>query len=96
MEDEALADDGGDKYMIVRQSEFYGLGREEWLTLVIKVCSSHDRADDQYCCVLMVKNEEELATEILEHVLWAGLFHNHRSELALRLTIISKVPRDSG
>jgi general transcription factor 3C polypeptide 3 (transcription factor C subunit 4) len=39
----------------------------------------------------MVKNEEELATEILEHVLWAGLFFNRRSEVAIRLTIIGEL-----
>lgn len=36
----------------------------------------------------MVKNEQDLAMDILEHVLFAGLFNNRRSELALRLTVI--------
>jgi hypothetical protein len=38
----------------------------------------------------MVKLEEELAMEILDHVIWAGLFYNRRAELALRLTLIGR------
>lgn len=40
----------------------------------------------------MVKNEEDVAMEILEHVVWAGLFNNARSEVALRMCIIGKPP----
>lgn len=39
----------------------------------------------------MVKNEDELAMEILEHVMWAGLFNNRRAETALRLTIVGEL-----
>jgi hypothetical protein len=38
----------------------------------------------------MVKNEEDVAMDILEHVIWSALFSNKRSELALRMTIIGK------
>ncbi|ORX38805.1 hypothetical protein BD324DRAFT_655212, partial [Kockovaella imperatae] len=65
------------KYVVVRQTSFYGLDCEEWLSLVVK-----------YCCVLMVKNEEDVALDILEHVIWSGLFNNRRSEVVLRMTII--------
>lgn len=37
----------------------------------------------------MVKGEEDVAMDILEHVVWAGLFNNRRCEIALRLTIIA-------
>lgn len=70
--------DGKYDYEVRRQTEFYGIGYEDWLTLTIK-----------YCCVLMVKGEEDVVMEILEHVVWAGLFNNRRSEIALRLTIIA-------
>ena len=36
----------------------------------------------------MVKNEEDVAMDILEHVIWSGLFNNRRSEVALRITIV--------
>ena len=38
----------------------------------------------------MVKGEEDVAIDILEHVLWSGLFNNRRSEVALRMTIIGE------
>lgn len=38
----------------------------------------------------MVKNEEDVAMDILEHVIWSALFSNKRSELALRMTIIGE------
>lgn len=47
-------------------------------------------SDTQYSCVLMVKSEEDFALDILEHVIWAGLFNNRRSEVALRLTTIGQ------
>ncbi|OCF32590.1 hypothetical protein I317_00359 [Kwoniella heveanensis CBS 569] len=68
----------GSEYTVFRRTEFYGLNYEEWLTLMVK-----------YCCVLMVKNEEDIAMDILEHVVWSGLFHNKRCEVAIRLTIIA-------
>ncbi|WRT64759.1 uncharacterized protein IL334_001693 [Kwoniella shivajii] len=76
-EDDAPAE-GGSNFITYRRTEFYGLNYEEWLTLMVK-----------YCCVLMVKNEEDIAMDILEHVIWSGLFHNRRCEVALRLTIIA-------
>ncbi|WVQ98069.1 hypothetical protein IAU59_005191 [Kwoniella sp. CBS 9459] len=76
-EDDAPAEKGSE-YTVFRRTEFYGLNYEEWLTLMVK-----------YCCVLMVKNEEDIAMDILEHVVWSGLFHNKRCEVALRLTIIA-------
>ncbi len=87
---------GSTNYLTVRQTEFYGLGCEEWLALVIKVSfASHLRGHAQYairkyCCVLMVKSEEDVALDILEHVIWSGLFNNRRSELALRMTVIGQ------
>lgn len=36
----------------------------------------------------MVKGEEDVAMDILEHVVWSGLFNNRRSEVALRMTMI--------
>nr|XP_018265461.1 uncharacterized protein I303_01827 [Kwoniella dejecticola CBS 10117]OBR87619.1 hypothetical protein I303_01827 [Kwoniella dejecticola CBS 10117] len=75
-EDDAPADQP--THITYRRTEFYGLNYEEWLTLTVK-----------YCCVLMVKNEEDIAMDILEHVIWSGLFHNRRCEIALRLTIIA-------
>jgi general transcription factor 3C polypeptide 3 (transcription factor C subunit 4) len=39
----------------------------------------------------MVKNEEDVAMDILEHVVHAGLFNNRRSEIALRMTIICEL-----
>nr|XP_019047149.1 hypothetical protein I302_03756 [Kwoniella bestiolae CBS 10118]OCF26079.1 hypothetical protein I302_03756 [Kwoniella bestiolae CBS 10118] len=71
-------DDEGPTHITFRRTEFYGLNYEEWLTLTVK-----------YCCVLMVKNEEDIAMDILEHVIWSGLFHNRRCEVALRLTMIA-------
>ncbi|KAK4684844.1 general transcription factor 3C polypeptide 3 (transcription factor C subunit 4), partial [Tremellales sp. Uapishka_1] len=76
-EDETPLDQGSN-YLVVRTTEFYGMGAEEWLSLTIK-----------YCCVLMVKSEGEVAMDILEHVVWSGLFFNKRCEIALRLTIIA-------
>jgi len=80
------------KYITLRISEFYGLNCEEWLNLVIKVGTFASGLDlchsRQYCAVLMVKNEEDVAMDILEHVVHAGLFNNRRSEIALRMTII--------
>ena len=38
----------------------------------------------------MVKAEEDVAFDILEHVIWSGLFNNRRSEVVLRMTIISE------
>jgi general transcription factor 3C polypeptide 3 (transcription factor C subunit 4) len=38
----------------------------------------------------MVKNEEEVAMDILEHVIWSGLFNNRRCEVAIRLAIIGE------
>ncbi|KIY33595.1 general transcription factor 3C polypeptide 3 (transcription factor C subunit 4) [Cryptococcus gattii E566] len=70
--------DDDNPYHVFRKTSFYGLSNEEWLTLVVK-----------YCCVLMVRGEEEVAMDILEHVVWSGLFHNRRCEIALRLTIIA-------
>jgi hypothetical protein len=37
VEEETPYDEGSSKYLTVRMSEFYGMGREEWLTLIIKV-----------------------------------------------------------
>lgn len=37
----------------------------------------------------MVKNEEDVAMDILEHVVWSGLFNTRRCEIALRLTIVA-------
>ncbi|OCF58798.1 hypothetical protein L486_03288 [Kwoniella mangroviensis CBS 10435] len=71
-------DDEGPVHITYRRTEFYGLNYEEWLTLTVK-----------YCCVLMVKSEEDIAMDILEHVIWSGLFHNRRCEVALRLTMIA-------
>lgn len=71
--------DDDNPYHVFRKTSFYGLSNEEWLTLVVK-----------YCCVLMVRREEEVAMDILEHVVWSGLFHNRRCEIALRLTIIGE------
>ncbi|WVF69789.1 hypothetical protein IAT40_004568 [Kwoniella sp. CBS 6097] len=76
-EDDAPVEKGSE-YTVFRRTEFYGLNYEEWLTLIVK-----------YCSVLMVKNEEDIAMDILEHVVWSGLFHNKRCEVALRLTIIA-------
>ncbi|WWD21507.1 hypothetical protein CI109_105993 [Kwoniella shandongensis] len=70
--------EGGNSYTTFRRTEFYGLDYEQWLTLMVK-----------YCCVLMVKDEADIAMDILEHVVWSGLFHNRRCEVALRLTIIA-------
>ncbi|WWC67957.1 uncharacterized protein I206_101876 [Kwoniella pini CBS 10737] len=75
-EDDAPAE--GPTHVTFRRTEFYGLNYEEWLTLTVK-----------YCCVLMVKSEEDIAMDILEHVIWSGLFHNRRCEIALRLTMIA-------
>ena len=72
-------------------TEFYGLSREDWLSLVIKVnlsiCSGY-KAECQYCCVLMAKHENEIALEILEHMLFSAIFYSRRCEIALRLTVI--------
>ncbi|KAK8847416.1 hypothetical protein IAR55_005274 [Kwoniella newhampshirensis] len=70
--------EAGSSYTTFRRTEFYGLNYEQWLTLMVK-----------YCCVLMVKDEGDIALDILEHVVWSGLFHNRRCEVALRLTIIA-------
>lgn len=37
----------------------------------------------------MVKGDEDVAMDILEHVVWGGLFNNRRCEVALRLAIIA-------
>jgi len=73
-------------------TEFYGLSREDWLSLVIKVsclnfCTS-EGTECQYCCVLMAKHENEIALEILEHMLFSAIFYSRRCEIALRLTVI--------
>jgi hypothetical protein len=47
-------------------------------------------ADDQYCAVLMVKNEDELAYDILQHVVYAGIFNTRRCEVALRLMTVGE------
>ncbi|ODO08005.1 hypothetical protein I350_03588 [Cryptococcus amylolentus CBS 6273] len=73
-----LEDDEEAQYHVFRKTSFYGLSNEEWLTLVVK-----------YCCVLMVRREEDVAMDILEHVVWSGLFHNRRCEIALRMTMIA-------
>lgn len=38
----------------------------------------------------MVKSEEDVAYDILEHVVWSGLFNSRRCEIALRLTIVGE------
>lgn len=79
VEDETPLDQTGrPDYEVVRQTSFYGIGTEDWLALTIK-----------YCCVLMVKNEEDVAMDILEHVVWSGLFNNRRCEIALRLATVA-------
>lgn len=41
VEDDTPLDQGGsEKYRVVRQKEFYGLGFEEWLALTVKVNSA--------------------------------------------------------
>jgi general transcription factor 3C polypeptide 3 (transcription factor C subunit 4) len=99
VEDETPQEESGpSKYLVMRQTDFYGLDMEEWLVLVIKVslgASSVSASWDmaliaQYCCVLMVKSEEDVAMDILEHVVWSGLFNNARAEVALRLAIVGK------
>ena len=93
-EEEPLDAEKASKYITLRISEFYGLNCEEWLNLVIKVgLPQRDRAESlrQYCAVLMVKNEEDVAMDILEHVVHAGLFNNRRSEIALRMTTICEL-----
>lgn len=77
-EDETPLDQTRPDYEVVRQTSFYGIGTEDWLALTIK-----------YCCVLMVKNEEDVAMDILEHVVWSGLFNNRRCEIALRLATVA-------
>lgn len=79
VEDETPLDQTGrPDYEVVRQTSFYGIGTEDWLALTIK-----------YCCVLMVKNEEDVAMDILEHVVWSGLFNNRRCEIAIRLATVA-------
>ncbi|WVN89418.1 uncharacterized protein L203_104641 [Cryptococcus depauperatus CBS 7841] len=73
-----LEEDAGNEYQVFRKTSFYGLSSEEWLAIVVK-----------YCCVLMVRGEEDTAMDILEHVVWSGLFHNRRCEITIRLTIIA-------
>lgn len=77
-DDTPLDQTGRPDYEVVRQTSFYGIGTEDWLALTIK-----------YCCVLMVKNEEDVAMDILEHVVWSGLFNNRRCEIALRLATVA-------
>lgn len=36
----------------------------------------------------MVKDENEVALEILEQMVWSAVFYYRRAELALRLTVI--------
>jgi hypothetical protein len=48
-------------------------------------------ADEKYCCVLMIKNEEDVAIDILEHVVWSNLFNNRRCEVAIRMSIIGRL-----
>jgi general transcription factor 3C polypeptide 3 (transcription factor C subunit 4) len=86
----------------VRMSEFYGISREDWLSLVVKVCfytpdhplpsliRQYKEADIQYCCVLMAKHENEVALEILEHMVWSAVFYNRRCEIAMRLTLVGE------
>jgi len=38
----------------------------------------------------MVKNEADVSMDILDHVVWSGLFYNRRSEIALRLTAVGE------
>jgi general transcription factor 3C polypeptide 3 (transcription factor C subunit 4) len=38
----------------------------------------------------MVKNEDDVAMDILEHVVWSGLFNSRRCEISLRLAIIGE------
>ena len=91
VEDETPLDGSGKlDYEVVRQTEFYGIETEDWLALTIKVGCHNVLADRQYCCVLMVKNEDDVAMDILEHVVWSGLFNSRRCEIALRLTIIGE------
>ncbi|GMK54381.1 hypothetical protein CspeluHIS016_0109670 [Cutaneotrichosporon spelunceum] len=78
LEDDTPIEPGRIDYEIRRQTEFYGINSEDWLALTIK-----------YCCVLMVKGEEDVAYDILEHVVWSGLFNSRRCEIALRLTIVA-------
>ncbi|KLT39056.1 TPR-like protein [Cutaneotrichosporon oleaginosum] len=78
LEDDTPIEPGRIDYEIRRQTEFYGIRAEDWLALTIK-----------YCCVLMVKGEEDVAYDILEHVVWSGLFNSRRCEIALRLTIVA-------
>lgn len=90
-----------------RQTEFYGIGAEDWLGLIIKVrnvpcmkqdtfscvvsSAGNDELNDQYCMILASRHEERLALEILEHTIWGNIFFNYRSELAFRITIIGKL-----
>jgi general transcription factor 3C polypeptide 3 (transcription factor C subunit 4) len=97
VEDETPQEESGpSKYLVMRQTDFYGLDMEEWLVLVIKASWGASSAlldlalIVQYCCVLMVKSEEDVAMDILEHVVWSGLFNNARAEVALRLAIVGK------
>jgi general transcription factor 3C polypeptide 3 (transcription factor C subunit 4) len=94
LEDDTPIEPGRIDYEIRRQTEFYGITAEDWLALTIKVRLRRDVADSQYCCVLMVKSEEDVAYDILEHVVWSGLFNSRRCEIALRLTIVGEWGRD--
>lgn len=38
----------------------------------------------------MAKEENEVAMEILEQMVWSAIFYYHRGEIALRLTLVGK------
>jgi hypothetical protein len=40
----------------------------------------------------MAKHENEVALEILEHMMFSAIFYSRRCEIALRLTIIGTSP----
>jgi general transcription factor 3C polypeptide 3 (transcription factor C subunit 4) len=91
------SNDGLPNTVAIRMTEFYGLSREDWLSLVVKVSLSSFipssltvGADPQYCCVLMAKHENEVALEILEHMVYSAIFYNRRCEIALRLALVGK------
>ncbi|WVQ83249.1 hypothetical protein IAT38_005388 [Cryptococcus sp. DSM 104549] len=70
------------KWAVFRRTEFYGLNYEQWLLIILK-----------YSSVMTVRGEPEIALDVLEHVVWSGLFHNRRCEIAIRLAIIGAALR---
>jgi len=38
----------------------------------------------------MAKHENEVALEILEHMVYSAIFYNRRCEIALRLALVGK------